>query len=83
MNRAEFTETRRAARKAKHSIQISHNGRHYTAGRGGCDRLEPGNGWRYDRPAAAETAMRIDGVGYMRRRFGVKCWANIRAEVPA
>lgn len=78
MNRHEFTAIRRAARKAKHSIRVTHNGRHYTAGRGGCDRLEPGTGWRFDRPAAAEIAMRLDSVGYMRRRFGVKCWANIR-----
>ena len=77
MNRNEFTAARSAARKAGHAIQVRHNGRNYSVSRGHCDRLAADGSWYFDRPEPANRAMRIDSVGYMRRRFGIKCWANI------
>jgi hypothetical protein len=78
MNRATFTALRSAARKANQSVQVKHKGRNYAVGRGHSDRLAADGSWYFDRPAAAETAMRIDGVGFMRRRFGLKCWDSLR-----
>lgn len=83
MTRNEFTAARSAARKANHSIQVRHNGRNYAVGRGHSDRLATDGSWLFDRPEAADRAMRIDSVGYMRRRFGIKCWSNIRRTVTA
>lgn len=79
MNRTDFIAARSVARRANHSIKVAHNGRVYAVGRGHSDRLATDGSWLFDRPEAAERAMRIDSVGYMRRRFGLKCWSVLRA----
>lgn len=79
MTRETFKAFRRACRKAGESRQLRINGRNWAIGRGGCDRLEVGGGWHFDRPEPAERALRLEMVGFMRRRFGIKSRALVRA----
>lgn len=64
MNREEFNVFRSACRKRNMSAEIQHNGRRWSVGKWGCDRLD--NAGCYDRPRGAMVAMCLSAARHCR-----------------
>lgn len=67
MTRDEFKAFRSACRKRKWSQEILHNGRRWSVGKYGCDRLD--NSGCYDRPRGAMVAMCLTAARDCRTRM--------------
>lgn len=68
MNRQAFKQLRHDARRAGHTLIAIHNGRRWAVMR---DVARLDDGWRYDRPAAAERAMQLEMIAFMRRKYRI------------
>lgn len=75
MNRSAFKQLHHNARRAGHSMIAVHNGRRWSVMR---DVARLDDNWRFDRPAAAERAMQLDMIAFMRRKYRILSTALIQ-----
>lgn len=69
MDKAQFHAFRSGCRKARQSREVLHNGRRYSVGKYGADRLDSAG--CYDRPRGALCAMTLAAAADCRIRLGL------------